>query len=154
MTSGVPPSSTAGTISPAEREARWTLFVRFAIEAASATEAHAALRQALAGLDEELPLPGEPVIHPRWPRSPDEIWIAELAPDLTRLQVITPDDAKTRCRYVQGHFPIGVSWILPQNTERKAKVEWPPDIWQRQHGKDDMLLHPAVRAVMIYCEAR
>ena len=136
MTAGVPPSSTPGTISPAEREARWTLFVRFAIEAASDTEARSVLRQALAGLNEELPLHGEPVVHPRWPRNPDEIWVAELAPDLTR------------------HFPMGVSWILPQNTERKAKVEWPPDIWQRQHGKDDVLLHPAVRGVMICCEAR
>jgi len=141
-------------MTPAEREARWRLFVRFAIEAASEDEARAVLRQALAGLDEELPLRGEPAIHPRHRRNPDDIWVAEVEPDLTHLQVIDPDDAKTRCRFVDGHFPMGVYWSLPQNTEREAKCEWPPDIWQRQPGRDDVLLHPAVRAVMIFCEAK
>jgi len=154
MATGVPPGPVAGTVSPAEREAHWNLFVRLAVEAASEDEARAVLGQVLAGLDGELPLYRDPVIHPRWRRNPDEIWVAELAPDLTQLQVIDPDDAKTRCRFVQGYFPVGVSWILPQNAEREARIEWPPDIWQRQHGKDDVLLHPAVRAVMIYCKAR
>jgi hypothetical protein len=154
MTTGVPPGSTAGTVTLAEREARWNLFVRFAIEAASEGEARAVLSQVLAGLDGELPLHGNPVVHPRWRRNPDEIWVAELAPDLTQLQVIDPDDAPTRCRFVEGYFPMGVNWSVPQNTERRAKVEWPPDIWQRQPGKDDVLLHPAVRGVMIYCESK
>lgn len=153
MTAGVPPGSIAGTVTPAEREARWNLVVRFAIEAASADEARAVLSQVLAGLDGELPLHGDPVVHPRWRRNPDEIWVAELAPDLTQLQVIDPDDAPTRCRFVEGYFPMGVNWIVPQNTERETKIEWPPDIWQRQHGKDDVLLHPAVRGVMIYCKS-
>jgi hypothetical protein len=154
MTRGVPHGSTAGTVTPAEREAHWNLFVRFAIEAASEDEARAVLSQVLAGLDGELPLHSNPVVHPRWRRKPDEIWVVELAPDLTQLQVIDPDDAPTRCRFVEGYFPMGVNWIVPQNTERQAKVEWPPDIWQRQHGKDDVLLHPAVRGVMIYCESK
>jgi hypothetical protein len=154
MTTGVPPGSTAGTVTPAEREARWNLFVRFAIEAAGEDEARAVLSQLLAGLDGELPLHGDPVVHPRWRRSLDEIWVAELAPDLTQLQMIDPDDAPTRCRFVQGYFPAGMNWIVPQNTETEARVEWPPDIWQRQHGEDDVLLHPAVRGVMIYCESK
>jgi hypothetical protein len=48
---------------------------------------------------------------------------------------------------------MGVNWILPRNTERAAKAEWPPDVWQRQPDRDDVLLHPAIRAVMIYCAA-
>jgi hypothetical protein len=141
-------------VSPAEREARWVLFVRFAIEAASEGEAGAILAQVLAGLKPELPLRGDPVIHSRHRTIADGIWVAELAPDLTGLQEIHPDDAKTRCRFVQGSFPTGVYWSLPQNTEREAKCEWPPDIWQRQPGRDDVLLHPAVRGVMIVCQAR
>jgi len=70
------------------------------------------------------------------------------------MQVIDPDDAPTRRRFVETHFPGDVSWSIPQNAERQAKYEWPPDIWQRQPGQDDVLLHPAVRAVMIYCESR
>ncbi len=152
MTAGVPPAPTTGNLTPAEPEARWTLWVRFAIEAASEDEARTVLGQALAGLKPELPLRGEPVIRPRHRRIPDGIWVAEVEPDLARLQN-DPDDAKTRCRYVQGCFPLDVYWSLPQNTEREAKAEWPPDIWQRQPGRDDVLLHPALRAVMIFCAA-
>jgi len=149
----LPSDGDAGAVTPAEREARWTLFVRFAIEAASEAEARVVVREALAGLDGYLPLRGDPVVRPRWRRNPDEMWVAELAPDLTHLQVITPDDAQTRCRFVQGYFPMGVNWILPRNTERETRAEWPPDVWQRQPDRDDVLLHPAIRAVMIYCAA-
>jgi len=128
--------------------------VRFAIEADSEAEALTVLRQALGGLKPDLPLHGEPVIHPRHRRHPDDIWVAELTPDLPQRAEFDPDDAKTRCRSVQGHFPVGVYWSLPQNSKREAKAEWPPDIWQRQPGRDDVLLHPKVRVVMIYCTAK
>lgn len=154
MAGGVPPGQGVRVVSPAEREAHWRLFARFAIEAASEGEARTFLTQALARLKPTLPLRGEPVVHPRHRRIPDDIWVAELEPDLTKLQEIDPDDAKTRCRFVQGSFPTGVFWSLPQNTAREAKCEWPPDIWQRQPGRDDLLLHPAVRAVMIFCQER
>ena len=107
----------------------------------------------LAELEPGLLLGGGPVIRPRYRRVPDKIWVADLEPDLTHLQEIDPDDAKTRCSFVAGHFPAGVTWAAPQNTWREAKREWPPDIWQRQPGHDDVLLHPAVRAVMIFCTA-
>jgi hypothetical protein len=134
-----------------DREARWRLFVRFAIEAASEDEARRVLGQALAGLKPRMPLRGEPVTRPR--RTRDNMWVAHLEPDLTHLQEIDPDDAKTRCSLVAGYFPAGVTWLVPQRTWREAKREWPPDIWQRQPGHDDVLLHPAVRAVMIFCTA-
>jgi hypothetical protein len=140
-------------LAPAEREERWRLFVRFAIEAASEDEARSVLGQALAGLGPRISLRGEPVIRARYRRTPDNMWVADLEPDLTHLQEIDPDDAKTRCSFVVGHFPVGVTWAAPRNTWREAKREWPPDIWQRQPGHDEVLLHPAVRAVMIYCAA-
>lgn len=63
-------------MTPAEREARWALLVRFAIEAASDAEARAIIGQALASLDPELPLQGGPAITlsdfgraSGWPRS-------------------------------------------------------------------------------------
>lgn len=51
-------------MTPAEREARWALSVRFAIEAADEAEARAILGQALASFGRELPLQGEPTIAP------------------------------------------------------------------------------------------
>jgi hypothetical protein len=80
-------------LTPAEREERWTLWVWLAIKATSKEEAGAVLRQALAGLEREMPLHGEPVLHPRDPRHPDYIWVAELEPDLSSFQAIDPDDA-------------------------------------------------------------
>jgi hypothetical protein len=146
----VPPGESAGTMTPAEREARWALSVRFAIEAASEAEARVILGQVLARLDRELPLQGEPVISPL--RLRDGIWVAMLMPDLTVLAAVEPDDATNRCRYVSSHFGVGVGWML-RDTERSARWDWPPDIWSRS-PEDDVLLHPAVQAVLILCEAR
>src|SRR5215470_3325894 len=151
MTTCGPPATPAGTITPAEREALWNLFVRFAIEAATEDEAHAVFGEVLAGLarsrggwGRDLPLRGEPVIRPRHRRHPDDIWIAEVTPDLTELRVIDPDDAKTRCELVHGFFGYaGGVWSVPLNTDRKATREWPTLIWNRQPGRDDELLHPA-----------
>ena len=133
---------------PAERETRWALSVRFAIEATSEAEARAILSQALARLDGELPVQGEPTITPL--RLRDGIWVATLMPDLTALASIEPDDATNRCRYVSSHFGVGVGWIS-RDTERVARWDWPTDIWSRS-PEDDVLLHPAVKAVMILCK--
>jgi len=146
----VPPGGSAGIMTPAEREARWALSVRFAIEAASEAEAHAILSQALGCLDRELPLQGEPTITPL--RLRDDIWVATLMPDLTALASVEPDDATNRCRYVSSHFGVGVGW-MSRDTEHVARWDWPPDIWSRS-PEDDILLHPAVQAVMILCEAK
>jgi hypothetical protein len=137
-------------LTPSEREAHWRLYLRFAIEADDEDEARAVVTNALGQLNPPLPLRGEPWVHPHY-----NIWTADVEPDLTHLQSIDPDDAKTRCRMVEMHIPGDViTWSLPQNTERVAKHEWPPDIWQKQPGRDDLLLHPAIRAVQIYCEGK
>ena len=99
----------------------------------------------------ELPLRGEPTIQPLGLR--DAIWVATAEPDLTGLQSIEPDDAATRVRYVSSSFGTDVLWTV-RATGRQAKWEWPPDIWSRRPGQDDVLLHPAVHAVIIWCEAK
>ena len=150
-------------MTPAEREAHWSLRLLFALEAASENEARTILVHALAGvvmryvppgMQPGLPLRDEPVIVPRSQHRTDRIWIARLYPDLTHLPVIDPDDANTRCSFVMNCFPADAHWMAPQSGEHTARREWPPDIWNRQPGEDDVLLHPAVRAVMIYCERK
>ena len=150
MSPGVSPGESASAMTPAEREARWALTVRFAIGAASEAEARAILGQALASLDRELPLHGEPTIAPL--RLRDGIWVAALMPDLTVLMSVEPDDARNRCRYVSSHFGVGVPW-MSRETKDGERWDWPPDIWSRS-PQDDVLLHPAVQAVMIWCEAK
>lgn len=149
-----PPGQESEHLSPAEREARWDLRVQLAIQASGEEETRTILSHALMALSEDLRLRGAPLIRPRYRQTPDDIWIVELEPDLTHLLRIEPDNAQTRCSYVMGHFPIGAEWVAPQNTERRAEREWPPDIWHRTPGTDDQLLHPAVRAVRIFCTDR
>ncbi len=141
----------AGAITRAEREARWPLTVRFAIEAVSEAEAVAIIGQVLARLDRELPLQGEPTLDSL--RLRNGIWVATIKPDLTVLSSVEPDDAPNRCRYVSSHFGVGVTWTS-RDSKQGARCDWPPDIWSRQRGQDDVLLHPAVQAVMIWCEAK
>lgn len=74
----------------------------------------AILDRALASLDRELPLQGEPTIFPL--RLRDAIWVATLMPDLTVLASVEPDDARNRCRYVSSHFGIGVTWTSRETT--------------------------------------
>ena len=138
-------------VTPAEREARWAVSVRFAIEAASEAEARAVVDRVLASLRRELPLQGDPAIAP--PGFRDGIWVATLQPDLTVLPGIEPDDAPNRCRYVSNHFGAGLTW-MSCDTRHGARWDWPPDIFSRQPGQDDVLLHPAVQAVRILCETR
>lgn len=140
-------------MTPSEREAHWNLALRFAIEADTADAAGAVLTQVLQLLDPPLPLRIQPVIHPRHSNRPDGIWIADTEPDLTHLESIDPDDARMRCRWVTTHFPGDADWGLHQQTAQAARFEWPLDIWQRR-ADDEVLLHPALRAVQIICERR
>jgi hypothetical protein len=152
MAPDIPPGQAAANLSPVEREARWDLTVRFAIQATGEEEARTILSHALAALRKDLRLRDAPVIRPRYSQIRDDIWIAVLEPDLTHLLEIEPDTAPTRCSFVMDHFPISVEWVAPQNTQHEAKREWPPDIGRRTPGTDDLLPHPAVRAVTILCQ--
>lgn len=105
----------------------------------------------LSALDRDLPLQGGATLAPLGLR--EGIWVATITPDLTVLSSVEPDDAPNRCRYVASHFPSDVLWGS-RATKRGARWDWPPDIWTRRQGLDDVLLHPAVQAVMIWCEAK
>jgi hypothetical protein len=94
MATARPPGHAQEDPTPAEREARWDVGVRFAIEASGEEEARIVLNQALAALQSELRLRSAPEIRPRHRSVRDNIWIAELEPDLTQLPVIEPDDAR------------------------------------------------------------
>jgi hypothetical protein len=135
----------------AEREARWELFVRLAVSAATEDEARAVTSQALARLDPGLIWRDEPEIAPLGIR--DGVWVVTLQPDLASLVAIEPDDAPTRCSFVSGAFGAGVLWTS-RVSPRSKRLDWPPDIWSRRAGRDDVLLHPAVQAVLIWCGAR
>ena len=67
---------------------------------------------------------------------------------------IENDDPRTRCVLLQTYFreEVGVTtWSVRVNTDSMHRVEWPTDIWLRR-PTDDVLLHPAVRAVAVFVE--
>jgi hypothetical protein len=94
------------------------------------------------------------VLHPRDSELPDRIWVAELEPDMAVFGDIENDSLTTRCVLLQTYFPerAGVTtWSVRVDTVFLYRVEWPTDIWVRR-PTDDVLLHPAVRAVSISVE--
>jgi hypothetical protein len=83
----------------------------------------------------------------------DGRWAVTMHPDLTVLPSIEPDNAQTRLRYLAGRFNEGVTWTS-RDGERQGTWAWPPDFWSKRAGQDDVLLHPAIQAVLIFVSAR
>ena len=135
---------------PAERNSRWALSVRFAIKSASRAEARVIIGQTLASLDGELPVRGEPAIVPL--RLRPGIWVATAELDV---RPVEPDDPDNRCRSVAHHFGAGVDWRSCRFAiSRTRRWHWRPGTWLRRRGGSGVLVHPALRAVRISCEAK
>jgi catechol 2,3-dioxygenase-like lactoylglutathione lyase family enzyme len=129
-------------------EAHWTTWVRFAIAADTEDAARAVMGRVLPRL--KIPLGGEPRLQPFGIR--DGVWVATADPDPTAMPSVEPDNAQGRCSYIGGLFGDGVPWTA-RVTDSQGKWEWPPDIWSRRPGEDDVLIDPAVLAVTIWVGA-
>ena len=142
--------ATVSPAAPAERDSRWALSVRFAIEAASRAEARVIIGQTLASLDRELSLHGEPAIVPV--RLRPRIWAATAELDV---RPVEPDDPENHCRYVAHHFGVGVTWTSCRFAiTRTRRWHWRPGTRSSDPGGNGVLVHPALRAVRISCEAK
>lgn len=133
---------------PAEREAPWTVWARFLIKASSQGEARTIADSVIARM--EASASGEPQIA-AFRRRPGT-WVVTAHMDLTTLPSLEPDDARTRLSYLSGGFGQ-VTWAS-RVTEREGRWDWPPDIWSREPGKDDVLVHPAVLAAILFASAK
>jgi len=135
---------------PAERDSRRALSVRFAIKAASQAKARIIIGQTLASLDRELPMHGEPTITPF--RLRPGIWAATAELDV---RPVEPNDPDNHCRYVAHHFGVGVTWTSCRFAiTRTRRWRWRPGTRSRESGGNGVLVHPALRAVRISCEAK
>jgi hypothetical protein len=135
---------------PAKRDCRWTLSVRFAIEAASQAEARVITDQTLAILDQGMSLHGEPAIAPS--RLRPGIWVATTELDV---RPVEPDDPENHCRNVAHHFGAGVTWTSCRFAiTRTKRWHWRPRTRSEGPGGDGVVAHPALRAVKISCEAK
>jgi hypothetical protein len=140
----VPPSSQTS----AEREAPWTVWARFLIKADSEDEARAVTGTVLAQMEAQAAHEAEIAPFLRRPGT----WVATAHMDLTMLPTLQPNDARTRLSYVSSGLGQ-VTWTS-QVSERQGRWDWPPDVWSKEPGKDDVLVHPAVLAVTLSASAQ
>ena len=135
---------------PAERDSRWALSVRFTIKAASQGGARGIIGQTLASLYRELPVHGEPAIVPS--RLRPGMWVVTAELDVRPVQ---PDDPDNHCRYVAHHFGAGVTWTSCRFAITRTRAwQWRPGTRLRKPSGSGVLVHPALRAVRISCEAK
>ena len=127
-----------------EREAPWTVWVRFLIEAGSEDEARGIADGVIAQMAAKAAREPEVVSFRRRPGT----WVATTHMDLTVLPSLEPDDARTRLRYLSSGLGQ-VTWT-GRVSEREGRWDWPPDIWSKEPGKDDLLVHPSVLAAILW----
>jgi hypothetical protein len=81
---------------------------------------------------------------------PEGLWTVNADLDLAG-ERFEPDDAQTRLSYLTDHLE-GVTWV-GRVSDRQGGYSWPPDLWSRQPGQDDVLVHPAIRAAKVWVTA-
>jgi hypothetical protein len=122
----------------------WNVKLRLAIDADTADEAGVIAEEVWRKM--EVTAGAEPQITRSAGRSPHWNVITDL--DLSALESITPDDAKTRFRYVIRNL-MGVGFAGGETGDRRLGLwQWLPDSWELD-WQDQELAHPAVRAAGI-----
>jgi hypothetical protein len=130
------------TLQPPTTPPAWSARVAFAMEAGSEQEARAIADGVLDQMGNTAAvreLQAGPV--------PEGLWTVNADIDLAGIN-FEPDNAETRLSYLVGELGE-VTWTS-RITERQGTFQWPPDVWSRQPGRDDVLGHPAIRAARIW----
>ena len=125
------------TLERSAAPAAWSARARFAVKAEDEPEARAIADGVLDLMRVDA------TIGTRTGPLPEGLWTVIADIDLSEVQV-EPDDAMTRVHYMIRHLG-GVTWTSRERG-RQATMSWPPDIWSRRPGADDVLGHPAIRA--------
>jgi DNA-binding phage protein len=132
------------TLEPSAGPPAWSAWARFAIEADGEQEA----RTIANGVLEQMKVAA--AIGARTGPFPAGLWTVTADVDLSGVHV-EPDDAMTRVHYMIRHLGE-VTWTSREHG-RQATMSWPPDIWARRPGADDVLGHPAIRAAVFWVSA-
>jgi DNA-binding phage protein len=133
------------TLQPPAAPLAWSARVNLAIEAGSEQEARAIAGGVLDQMGNTAAI-GELQAG----LVPEGLWTVTADVDLGGTN-FEPDNAETRLSYLVGELG-GVTWTS-RISERTGRLDWPPDVWSRQPGRDDVLGHPAIRAVAILTAA-
>ena len=134
------------TLEPPTARPAWSAGVMFAIDAGSGQEARAIAGAVLDEMGVTATILGD-----RTGPVPEGLWTVTADVDLGNVTV-EPDNAENRLSYLARNLE-GVTWVSKTTEDIRAVRQWPPDIWGRQAGADDVMVHPAIRAVRIWASA-
>ena len=134
------------TLEPPTARPAWSAGVMFAIDAGSEQEARAIAGAVLDEMGVTATILGD-----RTGPVPEGLWTVTADVDFGNVTV-EPDNAENRLSYLARNLE-GVTWVSKTTEDIRAVRQWPPDIWGRQAGADDVLVHPAIRAVRIWASA-
>ena len=124
----------------------WSAGVMLAIDAGSEEEARAIAGTVLNQMGVTATIVGD-----RTGPVPEGLWTVTADVDLGNVTV-EPDNAENRLSYMTRDLE-GVTWVSKATVDSRAVRQWPPDVWGRQAGADDVMVHPAIRAVRIWASA-
>jgi hypothetical protein len=134
------------TLEPPVPQPGWSAGVRFAIDAGSEQEARAIAGTVLGQMGVAATILGD-----RTGPFPEGLWTVTADVDLSEVTV-EPDNAQNRVSCMT--LDLGpVTWVGLVTRDDRAVQEWPPDVWMRQPGADDVLGDPAIRAVRVWASA-
>jgi hypothetical protein len=128
----------------------WSATVTFAVEAGSEHEASAIARGVLDQMGGPTAISGAmPGTGQESGPIPERLWTVAADFDLSGMQVEADDmEAFSDLR---GDLR-GAAWT-GRVKDRQGGWDWPPSIWARRPGADDVLGHPAIRAARIRVSA-
>lgn len=131
------------TLEPPKTLPAWSAGLMLAIDAGSEQEARAIAGSLLHQMDVPATIRDD-----RTGPVPEGLWTVTADVDLSDVTV-EPDNAENRVSYLARNLE-GVTWVSRLARGRRAVREWPPDVWDRQPGADDVFGHRAIRAVRIW----
>jgi hypothetical protein len=134
------------TLEPPAARPSWSAGVMFAIDAGSEQEARAIAGAVLDQMGGTATILGD-----RTGPVPEGLWTVTADVDFGNVTV-EPDNAENRLSYLALNLE-GVTWVSKTTGDNRTVRQWPPDVWGRQPGADDVLVHPAIRAVRIWVSA-
>jgi hypothetical protein len=133
------------TLEPPAARPAWSARAMFAMEASDEQEA-----RAIAGSVLDQMNVADAISQTQAAPIPEGLWTVNADLDLAG-ERFEPDDAQTRLSYLTDHLE-GVTWV-GRVSDRQGGYSWPPDLWSRQPGQDDVLVHPAIRAAKVWVTA-
>jgi hypothetical protein len=134
------------TLEPPAARPAWSAGVMFALDAGGEQEARAIAGTVLDQMDVTATIRDD-----RTGPVPEGLWTVTADVDLSNVTV-EPDSAENRVSYLARNLER-VKWVGTATSDSRAVREWPPGVWAREPGADDVLVHPAIRAARIWVTA-